>query len=455
MRRWLTCAAVLLAAASGYGQVTIPGADGSDGVLDVTAQTTIDLGLAASGPGIYWDTPSPVAGQGVYDPEMWAVVFKYSSVNIASGKTLKFTNHPSGAPVVWLVSGNVTIAGTIFLDGEDQNRQGRPSLPGPGGFRGGSSWVGTTWGGGGFGPGGAFYRNGGSSRGSGGSYGTAGGYPAGQPAPRYGNAGVLPLIGGSGGSGSHFGGDSVGYGGGAGGGAILIACPGTIALSGTGLIRAYGGQGADGPFYEDSGGGSGGAIRLICNAITMPSGAQLRANYGWGYYSGGDGRIRIEANELTLNGSVSPPASIGYPGEVARLWPDETAPRIGSMWVADQPVPPDPHGKFSFPDQDVTLNTTAPVAITVEAFNVPLDWTMKIRVVPRNGQDVVYTATPQGNSTPELSYWVANAVTIPTGFSAIQARVAAPGAMGVLPPTGEPAAGEFKPAPPAEPAPIP
>ena len=85
-----------------FAQINV-GSDGSDGALVVSANLTIDLSEAASGPGIAWDTPSPVPGKGVYDPDQWAVVFKYSSVTINANRTVTFVNHPSNAPVVWLV----------------------------------------------------------------------------------------------------------------------------------------------------------------------------------------------------------------------------------------------------------------------------------------------------------------------------------------------------------------
>ena len=101
--------------------LNIPGADGSDGVLKITTADcvngvyTIDLGRAATK---QWDAKPTTAGCGVYDPEKWAVVFKYSSVQIDAGCTLKFVNHPSNPPVYWLVSGDVTINGEINLDGD-------------------------------------------------------------------------------------------------------------------------------------------------------------------------------------------------------------------------------------------------------------------------------------------------------------------------------------------------
>ena len=74
------------------------GSDGSDGAFNPKFKTVIDLSLAATAP---WDTPSPVPVQGVYDPDDWAVVFKYTTIDIPVGVTVSFTNHPSGAPAIW------------------------------------------------------------------------------------------------------------------------------------------------------------------------------------------------------------------------------------------------------------------------------------------------------------------------------------------------------------------
>ena len=96
-------AALLLTAASAQAQLTIPGADGSDGSLHVTEDTVIDLSLATGGaPGTdAWQQDNTAnAGNGVYDPDKWAVVFKYTSVTVDADATLSFANHPTRAPVV-------------------------------------------------------------------------------------------------------------------------------------------------------------------------------------------------------------------------------------------------------------------------------------------------------------------------------------------------------------------
>ncbi len=115
-------------------------------------------------------------------------------VYVASGMTVTFTNHASGAPVVWLVNRGVTIQGTVNLNGAAGiYANASYSAGGPGGFRGGIGryWYGT--GSPGFGPGGGQLT---ASTGGNGSYkhvGIGGG-------PAYGNDRILPLIGGSGGA---------------------------------------------------------------------------------------------------------------------------------------------------------------------------------------------------------------------------------------------------------------
>lgn len=174
--------ALALLATPALAQLNVP-SDGSDGALNITTNTVIDLSKASYAA---WNqNNSTNAGNGVYDGNKWAVVFKYSSVTIASNATVTFLNHPTHAPVVWLVQSNVTINGNLSLDGSDWTGAYPdylvPTEPGPGGFRGG-----------------AYSSSGGSA-----GYGTGGGcnsvncgganYGSG-----YGNPQVIPLLGGSG-----------------------------------------------------------------------------------------------------------------------------------------------------------------------------------------------------------------------------------------------------------------
>ena len=187
-------AALLFAGAAAAQAPFTSGSTGADGALNLTTAGTVvfdptGLGLNPAGDN----------------------VLNFTTINIASGVTLKLTNNlMRGKPVVFLASGNVTIAGQINLDGAtaptlssygaDWITQRVPSQPGPGGFPGG---VGARPGysaSPGLGPGGAPVQTNTSCPYGGSAASGTNGY--GTPAPTtYGNIQLVPLIGGSGGSG--------------------------------------------------------------------------------------------------------------------------------------------------------------------------------------------------------------------------------------------------------------
>jgi hypothetical protein len=309
-------ASLLLAAGLARADLTIPGADGSDGSLHVTADTVIDLSQA---PTAAWDTASTDvgsngsnAGNGVYDPDKWAVVFKYASVTVDADATLTFANHPSRAPVVWLVSGDVTIDGTVDVGGADGASPPALAEPGPGGFRGGSAdYGGSVTPGSGFGPGG------GTNTGAyGGSYGSSNDSEV-RP---YGNPSLIPLLGGSGGAGDDYYDSS----GGAGGGGITYQL---LALLGSASILSNGGdRGTLHRCVHDlPGGGSGGGIRVIPPSSAEPGlwrrgTGRLDSNYN---LRGAVGRIRLEYVTDTSSLLVTPSPSVVplTDGSTALIWP--------------------------------------------------------------------------------------------------------------------------------------
>lgn len=419
----LTCT---LAAALGGGTakaaLNIP-SDGSDGALVITANTEIDLSQAITGK---WDTNNAAhAGMGVYDPEKWAVVFKYSSVNIGAGATVTFKNHASRAPVVWLVQGNVTINGTVSLDGQAAAYAPWLAEPGPGGFRGGVGFSGEGAGASsGFGPGGSSATWDGPSstwRAYGGSYGSIGQH-GGQV---YGNPSLLPLVGGSGGAGH---GDRY-YdwqrGGGAGGGAMLIATAMDLDLRGS--ITANGGAGSYSA-GRNSGGGSGGGVRLV--AANLVGAGKVLALGGDSWSDGGVGRIRIERVVNTFTGDPTPAPSVVTlsDGDTPQIWLPSTGPIVRIVSIGGTNAPTDPRAAFAAHGADVTLPRSSSTAVVVETTNVELASTVKVRVTPRANGFFTETALKVDKvitEDPLVIHWTNN-VPVNDGYSAMQVRVVRP-----------------------------
>lgn len=408
--------------ASTDAQIVVPGASGADGAFTRNSgNIQIDLSKAVTGP---WDqgggdVDADGTGDGVYDPDQWAVVFKFTSVTIGNNVNLTFKHHPSRAPVVFLVSGSVTINANavINLDGAT-GANNAPAESGPGGFRGGHSSNNAGQGSGGFGPGGSPFQS--AAYGHGGSYATPGG-SCGRPGasgPAYGNAAVFPLLGGSGGASVW---NNAGYAPGGGGGAILIAATNTITVNGT--IRANGGVGFGPGGGSSKPGGSGGAIRLIAHSIAGTSGT-LRA-LGQGDCVGGDGRIRFEANTISQSVDSAPPAVKGYPGASAVIFPPASAPQVRIVQVDSQPVPDDPRASFDFGSQDASICNPNGVTVVLECANVPLNSIVYLRAAPVSGPDAVYAASFVSGDLA-ASIWHAQGVVLPNGFSALQARVVLP-----------------------------
>ncbi len=428
-------AALAALALDARADIIVPGANGSDGVLNITENTVIDLSLAPTG---VWNTntaaSSPNFGRGTYDPAKWAVVFKYSSVSIRSNATVTFKNHPSRAPVVWLVSGNVVIdAGCVLsLDGQSGNSLQLLAEPGPGGFRGSGSPLGPgpVTSASGFGPGGGPGSRGDGESGFAGHGGTSDYWPwDGRHAPYayngiYGNPSLLPLIGGSGGGSNRHG----NQGGGAGGGAILIAAQRTLNVSG--VVQANGGIGG-GPWDSNhmSGGGSGGGVRLIANDIV--GGGRIVAVGGAYWYTPGPGRIRLE-RVSTDGGLVFLPASPSVvplqSGDTAMLWVPDSGPSVRVISIGGKSTPTDPRAAFGATGADVSLAQTTSVKVIVETTNVENSATVRVRMTPRAQGHLIEreaTASEILNESPKVIRWTVD-MPVNGGYAAIQARVIRP-----------------------------
>lgn len=426
---------------SAQADIVIPGANGTDGALNITADTVIDLSQAPTGT---WDQDnSENAGKGVYDPEKWAVVFKYTGINIAAGAKVTFKNSASRAPVVWLVSGDVTIAGTVDLSGSNAivygslGNQTEPRIPdgGPGGFRGGSGGykdhsLNST----GFGPGGGVDSD---LSGLGGAFGTTG-YNS---IKTYGNPSLIPLIGGSGGGGSMSYGMWQGFGssasGGGGGGAILLAAAGKVELV-NGRVVADGGNGLSGGDFR-SGGGSGGGIRIVCNEF---AGIGNVTAVGGLQNSAGNGRIRLENVTLSDALVISPaPSSVKIEASsTPDIWPPDslsrTSPSARIISINGTIAPMDPSANLGAGPPDVSIPMTEDVVVLVETKHVEDASRVFVRISPRNGK---FTNGNRDSGVKEvqanlkeklpgedgISIWSASIKVLP-GYSALQARVIRP-----------------------------
>jgi plastocyanin len=404
----------------GFAAIVVPGADGSDGILHVPSNTTmvIDLSQAVSAD---WDADNTAnAGSGVYDSNKWAVVFKYSSVTIDPGATLTFSNHPSRAPVVWLVDGDITIDGTVELSGANYVSAPAIAEPGPGGFRGGmgyyTSQVGASAG---FGPGGGHTQV--TDRG----YGASHANTVTESPDAYGNPSLVPLLGGSGGGGA-----KTAKGGGAGGGAILMACSGTLTLNSS--IKANGGNGMDVGYTTsgDSGGGSGGGIRLVADTFAGNGLVEAKGGIG-GSYPGALGRVRLErVNNNDTWTAIAPDPSVVElaDGDTALLWPTATSPTVKVLSIGSEAVPGDPRASFGTVGADVALAQTNTTQVLIETSYVEQASVVTVRVTPRSNAsytEVAASVSEVVSTDPLVVRWVAD-IPVNTGYSAIQVHVVRP-----------------------------
>ncbi|MCX7719549.1 MAG: hypothetical protein N2111_14260 [Candidatus Sumerlaeaceae bacterium] len=402
---------------SAEGAINIP-SDGSDGAFNITTHTVVDLSEAQTA---NWDEPSTNPGKGIYDPQKWAVVFKFTSVSIAPGATVTFKNHPSRAPVVWLCSGSFECSGTVKLDGAPGHPSGYKYFAegGPGGFHGGTADQSLIHGSSGLGiGGGSGWRWG--SQAVGGSFGSLGG-EVGDPLLVYNTPRLLPLIGGSGGSGGTWNSGNP-NGGGGGGGAILIAARNTIGIWAAGQgggVYARGGDGA--------GGGAGGGIRLVAERI-VGDGALVASggpNRGSGSAWGGAGRICVEGTDINYTGPSDPAAYVVQPVDATpMIWPPASAPSVRLVSLGGQPLPADPRGQFNAWQYDLVLNEGGTRQLVIETRNVPTTWSVTVLVTPIDYSYTRYTAAFQ-SGTEASATWTVD-VNVGSGIRAIQARAYKP-----------------------------
>jgi len=366
------------------------GSNGSDGALNLTTPGTIEFDPTSFSP------PLDPDGDNIYH---------FTTINIASGVTVRLTAKRLNAPVFWLASGTVQIDGIIDLNGERgqtlqeiiQSGSPFPSMPGAGGYPGGVAPFGGPAQPG-SGPGGGRV-SGASDNGGGAGHATTGDSSLGGAA--YGNPFLVPLLGGSGGGGG------VNSTGGAGGGALLIASSASITVNGT--IMANGAPNSFG--NGGGGGGSGGAIRLVAPTIGGTGMIHAEGNPTSAGNGGSAGRIRLEAFQRNFTGSTNPTGVVASP--FALFLPTTPAPSVRVVSVDGQSVPPNPTGSFTVPD--VSINKSTAVTVDIAASNIPPGTVVKLHVFSENGADQIIDSLPLAGT---LATSTATAsVVLPPGFS--------------------------------------
>jgi hypothetical protein len=382
-------------------------------------------------------------------------ILNYTSVTIPVGVSVTFTKNATNTPVTILASGDVLINGVINVSGTAAANvgtqgdgalgdDGAPGLGGPGGFDGGRGGLptGTRLAGQGMGPGsgtGGFFGVAPCNLafgGAGAGYGTAGGnFICSNPnngilgGQVYGNAQILPLIGGSGGGGGASASSLSGSGGGGGGGAILIAASGTVTINGS--ILANGGAGgisAGAGIGGSGGGGSGGAIRILATTIAGGPAGVLSATGGVSSTSasfngtgtnGGVGRIRLEYEFTTRSASAitNPGATVPLAGTPPGPVFIAGGPSLRIAKVAETNAPAAPTG-----NADITLpsSTSNPVTVEFQSSGVPLGSTVFLTVTPAYGTRT--TAVSSALSGTLENATASASVTLPAGPSALFAQ---------------------------------
>lgn len=392
------CLAVTGWSTPAFAQATFDStSDGTDGALDFTG--------TAPGTTIMFDPttfmpPLDADGDGIYH---------FTTITIPVDVTIRLRADKVPGAMHWLAQGAVVIDGTLDLSGEDGHppvsSQVFPAIPGPGGFFGGLGRTPFSSKTNGFGPGGAIAF---STQGTGGSYATPGfdGGAFGTP-ETYGNTFIMPLLGGSGGSGANIGPGlfEVGAGGGAGGGAILIASNDSISLTGT--ISSTGGDGYDTPiintFWYDGGTGSGGAVRLLAPVITGVGSISASGGIIGPAQSGlgGLGRVRIESFDYLFTGTIT--------GDFRRIrltpnvvfLPTQLTPAVRVLSIAGVPVPSSPMGSIIMPD--VTINEAGQVAIEIEAGSIPVGTVVTLNIFSDSDGSQTVSSTPLAGADDSLT----------------------------------------------------
>jgi hypothetical protein len=429
---------VLLLGAAVSGQIPLPVVEGyALPPTGVFTSKVFDLRQADEGQWFALDPDGDGAEDGVFDPNLRLVIYKFTDLEFppptAGTETYTFINHYTTCPVVFIVEGDFELpAGVVLsLDGEgdvpDAAWSGALSdygEPGPGGFRGGHSRH-FTAGGPGFGPGGGHQ----------GQFPAAGFSTNWHGTSLYISSTGIPLIGGSGGTGTQWGVDAEDHhgAGGGGGGAVLIAVRNSAILNGK--ISARGG----GPGIRwYSGPGSGGCIRLVADSLSGSGTIDVRGGTHDIFSpvtplsDGGEGYIRIEVsppNPIPGSLALLGQNTTGTPvvsGTALKLWPDATDPTIRIRSVLGSPLPSGLYtGSIGAPD--FILIAQSALSVVIETSGVDPLSAVTLRVTPELATcncaigGVQISSASHIMTEGDTEVWQASITPAPTGLSVLQA----------------------------------
>ena len=364
----------------GHTQNFSSGSTGADGPLD----------FSTLAPGTIVEF-NPDSFNPALDPDR-DNVYHFTTINIPAGVTVKLSAKYLNGPVYWLASGAVQISGTLDLNGQDGQHSTAlinggarfPAIPGAGGFGGGFGAFGSAPPQVGNGPGGGLLALRGDH--AGGSAGHATTSNCGDIlGPSYGNAFIVPLVGGSGGAGAHS-----GAGGGAGGGAILIAS--SVSITVNGVIEVKGGKpGNLGiPGQVTGGAGSGGSIRLIAPTLGGTGTLNALGALGFGGLCGSHGRIRMEGFQHALSINLPSGGHRSFPNALSI--PTTPPPSVRVLSIAGVALPSNPTGSFELPDVNIDASAATPVII--EGRFVPVGTIVRLHLVSEDGADQTVDSAP-------------------------------------------------------------
>ena len=373
--------------------------------MPVSAQTTFSSGstgaLGAFAPAANTVVTLPPDG-----------VLNYTTITIPGGVTVTFVKNAANTPATILATGDVTIAGTINVNGANGPNPSSSvtvqpgGAPGPGGFAGGQSGsLGLTnnSASAGYGPGGGAGAVAGVSNAVAPTYGAPTAFVA-----------LIPLFGGSGGGGGAGGATSSGAASGGGGGAIVLASNTQITVGGA--IIANGGVGGQGgASVTHATGGSGGAIRLVAPQITA-TGTMTATGGSSAFGSAGNGRIRIEALVTGVINPTTPTASISNtlgPITAASTPALINLPLLTISSVGGVASPAIPTGSYTTADVSLPAGTTNPVPVTLTVNNIPLGTVFTVKLIPQFA--TATTVTSSGASGTFTSSTATANVTFPNG----------------------------------------